>query len=123
LITPISPDPVLDDAGGLDQLPAYLSNGVIGLRIREVPLLAGIATVSGLEGEHPDARVACVPAAPYSLAGDIHFDSISLSHHWTRIHDAEQRYDFTNGELHSTFSKVRKGARFVVRQVSALPKG
>ncbi len=71
---PISPDPVTD--GGSDHLPAYLSNGVVGLRVREIPFRPGIATVSGLEGEHPIARVACVPAAPYPLAGDVKLDEV-----------------------------------------------
>ena len=47
-IEPISPDPV--SVRSSDYLPAYLSNGLIGLRVREVPLRPGVATVSGLSG-------------------------------------------------------------------------
>jgi trehalose/maltose hydrolase-like predicted phosphorylase len=99
--TPISPRPVKDDR--FDHLPAYLSNGVIGLRVRDVPLRAGVATVSGLEGEHPEARIACVPQAPYPLAADIKLGPTWLSQHWGHVHHAEQRYDFATGELSSRF--------------------
>ena len=98
---PISPEPVVGVSP--DYLPAYLSNGVIGLRVRDVPLRPGVATVSGLEGVHPEARVACVPQAPYPLAGDIQLGSVWLSSLWQSVHDVEQRYDFATGELHSHF--------------------
>jgi hypothetical protein len=98
---PISPAPVHDV--GPDYLPAYLSNGVIGLRVRDVPLRPGVATVSGLEGVHPEAKILCVPEAPYPLAGDIKVDSMWLSSLWHLVHDLEQRYDFATGELHSHF--------------------
>src|SRR3954454_4672995 len=97
--TPISPDPVADDRP--DHLPAYLSNGVIGLRVRDVPLRPGLATISGLEGEHPTARVACVPPAPYPVAADIKIGSTWMSDVWHRVRRTEQRYDFETGELHT----------------------
>ena len=99
--SPISPEPVTDTTGG-DHLPAYLSNGVIGLRVREVPL-SGLATVSGLEGEHPSARIACVPPAPYPLAADVKVGATWVSQQLHHVHATEQRYDFATGELHSTF--------------------
>ena len=37
-------------------LPAYVSNGLIGLRVREMPLRSGMALVSGVVGEHPESR-------------------------------------------------------------------
>lgn len=47
---PISPPPA---TGALaEDLPAYVSNGVIGLRVRDVPLVPGMAIVSGFVGEH-----------------------------------------------------------------------
>ena len=42
---PINPPVVEGPAAG--DLPAYLSNGLIGLRVRDVPLSAGMALVSG----------------------------------------------------------------------------
>jgi hypothetical protein len=35
-------------------LPAYVGNGVIGLRVRCQPLQAGMALVSGYVGEDPE---------------------------------------------------------------------
>jgi protein-glucosylgalactosylhydroxylysine glucosidase len=48
---PISPPPVLGP--GDDQLPAYVSNGVIGLRVPAVPLRPGLAMLNGLAALHP----------------------------------------------------------------------
>jgi hypothetical protein len=104
---PISPAPVTGGDG--DRLPAYLSNGVVGLRVRSVPLRAGYATLSGLEGEHPDTRIACVPPTPYPLVGDIVVDGFRLSHHDGAVHHVEQRYDFANGELTSRFHVAADG--------------
>ena len=51
---PISPPPV--SGGGRFELPAYLSNGIVGLRVSEVALTGGIAMVSGFCGEDPVNR-------------------------------------------------------------------
>src|SRR5947208_14140192 len=67
--TPISPEPVTQP--GPDYLPAYVSNGLIGLRVREIPLLGGVAIVNGLAGVHPEALVESVPYAPYPLGVDL----------------------------------------------------
>lgn len=42
-------------------LPAYVSNGLMGLRVRDVPLRPGVATLSGLAGEDPVTRVGTRP--------------------------------------------------------------
>ena len=39
------------------ELPAYVSNGLIGLRVREQPLQAGMCLVSGVAGEHAERRI------------------------------------------------------------------
>ncbi|MEY2419050.1 MAG: hypothetical protein QOG90_1730 [Actinomycetota bacterium] len=104
--SPLSPAPVTEPDG--DFLPAYVSNGVIGLRVRDVPLRAGYATLSGLEGEDPEFGVACVPEIPYPLAGDLQVDDFRLSHHAGAVRGMEQRYDFSCGELTSRFA-VRAG--------------
>ncbi|HVV35444.1 MAG TPA: hypothetical protein VHC63_02490 [Acidimicrobiales bacterium] len=106
MAVPLSPAPVTQPDG--DLLPAYLSNGVVGLRVRDVPLRAGFATLSGLEGEHPETGIACVPAIPYPLAGDIQVDDFRLSHHGGRVEIVDQRYDFSCGELTSRL-RVRAG--------------
>jgi hypothetical protein len=99
---PISPPPAL----GLDmrELPAYVSNGLIGLRVRPVPLLKGMALVSGYAGEHPQRRIEAAALAPYPLAGDVSIDGTWLTDVLHQIKDLRQSYDFSTAELKSTFS-------------------
>ena len=85
------------------ELPAYVSNGVIGLRVREVPLISGMATVSGVSGEHPDLRIEASASAPYPLAGDIALGGIWLNDQPWAISELVQTYDFETGELTSSF--------------------
>ena len=101
---PISPAPVTDM--GDDHLPAFLGNGGIGLRVRPVPLTAGIATVSGLEGEHPEACVPSAAHAPYPLAGDLRVGDVWLSDAPHCVRRVEQTYDFGCGELHTRLQFV-----------------
>lgn len=63
---PISPPPTRGPRGA--DLPAYVSNGLIGLRVRENPLQAGMCIVSGFVGEHHETRVEAAVAGPYPLA-------------------------------------------------------
>jgi len=97
----MSPPPVLGPGG--DQLPAYVSNGVIGLRVPAVPLQPGLAMLNGLAGLHPVLGIEYSPEAPYPLAGDLAVGNVRLSSWPQRATAVEQRYDFACGELHSTF--------------------
>ncbi len=106
---PISP-PAERGARGRD-LPAYVSNGVIGLRVRENPLEAGMCIVSGFVGRHHELRVEAAAAAPYPLAGDIAVDGL-----WTRdrigaVEAIDQAYDFETGELVSRLAVSLDGVR------------
>ena len=74
---PISPPPVR--GGGRDELPAYVANGVVGLRVREMPLAGGLALISGYTGEHPQRRIEAIAVAPYPVAGDIRLAGVWLS--------------------------------------------
>lgn len=65
---PLSPEPVSGPRDG--DLPAYLGNGLIGIRVREVPLFAGMVLVSGLAGAHPERGIEAAAAAPYPLSGE-----------------------------------------------------
>src|SRR6188508_2535562 len=94
---PISPPPVLDN--GLDELPAYLSNGVIGLRVLDIPLRPGVVIVSGLSGRHPVAGIEAAARAPYPLAADVAIDGLWLSEAPSRATFRRQAYDFSCGEL------------------------
>lgn len=93
---PISPDPVTEWQP--DYLPAYLSNGLVGLRVGHLPLRYGVAMVSGFEGLDPDTRVEAFARAPYPLAGEIRIGGVALSDEG-RAQFREQRYDFATGEL------------------------
>jgi len=84
-------------------LPAYVGNGLIGLRVREQPLQAGMAIVNGFAGEHPERRVEAAAAAPYPLAGDIALNGVWLSDQPSAVSNLVQRYDFATAELTSAF--------------------
>ena len=66
-------------AAGGDQLPAYVSNGVIGLRVPAVPLRPGLAMLNGLAALHPVLGIEYSPEAPYPLAGDLTVGGVRLS--------------------------------------------
>jgi trehalose/maltose hydrolase-like predicted phosphorylase len=102
MAAPLSPAPVTDLRP--DHLPAYVSNGLIGLRVREVPLRSGLAIVQGLVGEDPIAHVESALYAPYPLAGDLRLERISLLDVLHQARVVDQRYDFTCGELHTRFT-------------------
>lgn len=100
--SPINPDPVT--TFGDDSLPPYVSNGLIGLRVMDVPLMPGIAILSGLSGEHPVERVESAARAPYPVAGDIGLGGIWLREVPHRVRLVDQRYDFGSGELATRFA-------------------
>jgi trehalose/maltose hydrolase-like predicted phosphorylase len=99
---PINPAPAR--GCGDRELPAYVSNGLVGLRVRPVPLFQGMALVSGYAGEHPERRIEAAAVAPYPLAGDIAIDGVWLSDIPYQVRDLRQAYDFSAGELASTFA-------------------
>lgn len=98
---PISPPPA---TGALaEDLPAYVSNGVIGLRVRDVPLVPGMAIVSGFVGEHHERHVEAAVAAPYPLGGDIALDGVWASEVMGGFEPVDQSYDFETAELTTRF--------------------
>src|ERR1700754_4855238 len=98
---PINPQPALGH--GDRELPAYVSNGLIGLRVRPMALAQGMALVSGYAGEHPERRIEAAATAPYPLAGDIALEGVWLSDAPHQVRDLKQVYDFNAGELTSHF--------------------
>ena len=50
-------------------LPAYLSNGFLGLRVGTIPLTEGLAIVSGLRAVDPVYGIETFARGPYPLAG------------------------------------------------------
>jgi hypothetical protein len=113
--TPISPKPVRRHEP--DYLPPFLSNSLIGLRVREIPLMAGVASVNGLVGIDPETQITGSPYAPYPLAGNLRVGELSLDQvpHLARLQ--EQSYDFSTGELTSRFEFHADGT---VAQVEVL---
>lgn len=107
MASPISPLPIT--VYRPNDLPAYLSNGVIGLRVREIPLHNGIAILNGYSGEDPTARVEATPPAPYPLGADLRLGQVWLSEAPLSVRFEEQSYDFSCGELHSAFTFVADG--------------
>ena len=105
--TPLSPPPVT--SGARADLPAYLSNGVVGLRVLDVPLLPGVVLVSGFTGLDPLVEVEAGAEAPYPLAGDIGLGKVWLTSSPHQAEFVDQRYDFSNGELTTRF-RFRAGS-------------
>jgi trehalose/maltose hydrolase-like predicted phosphorylase len=106
--TPISPAAVT--TSGTDDLPAYVSNGLIGLRVMDVPLLPGIMLVNGFAGLDPSVDVEAAAAAPYAVAGDLAINGSWLRHVPHQAAFVDQRYDFSNGELTTRFRFSAAGA-------------
>jgi hypothetical protein len=69
------------------ELPAYVSNGLIGLRVLDIPLLPGVTLVNGYVGLHPEVEVEAAAQAPYPLAGDIGIDKV-----WLRTAPQQARF-------------------------------
>ncbi len=95
--TPISPP---RERGARERaLPAYLSNGLIGLRVRENPLRAGMCIVSGFAGEHHERHVEAAAVAPYPLSGDMAIEGVWMGDQPELVELIDQAYDFSTGEL------------------------
>jgi trehalose/maltose hydrolase-like predicted phosphorylase len=84
--------------GGND-LPAYVANGLLGLRVRPNALSAGVLMVSGFSGEHPVQHIEAAAEAPYPLAVDIALNGIWMSDVPSQVTVTEQAYDFAAAEL------------------------
>jgi hypothetical protein len=112
----ISPDPLR--AHEPDYLPAYLSNGVVGLRVREIPLVSGACIVSGLAGLDPVDDIEGAPYTPYPLALDIAVNRVWITRVLDGVREWEQRYDFSCGELHSRFVVDVAGVRVTAEIVT-----
>lgn len=103
---PINPPPHSGALG--DELPAYLANGLIGLRVRDLPLTPGMTLVSGFTGEHPSRNIESAAPAPYPVAGDVVLNGVTLSQAQQQVTLVDQAYDFGCGEL-TTRLEFRQG--------------
>jgi trehalose/maltose hydrolase-like predicted phosphorylase len=99
-------------------IPAYLSNGVIGLRAGRVPFLEGLAIASGFAGRDPEMHVESFARAPFPLSCDIKIGDGELNRSLERVTLREQRYDFSCGELLTAFEFDGGNARAQVEVVT-----
>ena len=99
---PISPPPIHRYMP--DWIPAYLSNGVVGVRVGRVPQREGSCIVNGLAALHPVDKVEGFAQAPYPIGGDIEVNGLQVPALPEHIRFLEQRYDFSCGELTTRYS-------------------
>ena len=108
IVWPISPPP--EKGGGGNDLPAYLSNGVIGLRVREMPLTSGLTLLSGYTCEHPARRIEAAAVAPYPVACDIRVAGVWISDAPHQVTVVDQAYDFCHWRTNEPVSiRGRRG--------------
>ena len=105
---PLSPAQITRHEPG--SLPAYLSNGLIGLRPGWTPPVSGVAIVNGFVGLDPTTQVEGFARAPYPLGLDLAVGGVRMSDLGERSTLREQRYDFAAGEL-TTELTFRAGER------------
>ena len=79
--------------------PAYVANGLIGLRIGKNPLTGNTTLLDGYYGLHEMERIESLEAAPYPLSGDICLNGLWISERPDLLALKEQIYDFSCGEL------------------------
>jgi hypothetical protein len=94
---PLNPSNV--KGSGTRDLPAYLSNGLVGLRVRDNPLTAGMALICGYSGLHPQRKIEAAAVAPYPLAGNLALNGVWVSDVPHQVSVLDQSYDFATGEL------------------------
>jgi trehalose/maltose hydrolase-like predicted phosphorylase len=95
--TPLSPPPLREPRPA--HLPAYVGNGLLGLRCPPIPFLDGTAMVNGFAGIDPADGVEGFSRVPYPLAADLEVDGIRLSNARDRVRFIDQAYDFSTAEL------------------------
>src|SRR5215469_13075043 len=86
-----------------EYLPAYLSNGLLGLRVGRIPLVDGLCMVDGLVERDPVEDGEGFARAPYPLWGDLTVNGHGLTWHPELAGLVEQAYDFAAGELQSRY--------------------
>jgi trehalose/maltose hydrolase-like predicted phosphorylase len=81
------------------ELPAYVSNGVIGLRLLEQPLTGGVCMLSGFAGEDPERHIEGAARAPLPIMAALAVDGLFSSDAPHLLAEPRQSYDFAAGEL------------------------
>jgi hypothetical protein len=94
---PLSPPPVREYLP--TYLPAYVANGVIGLRCGRIPFLDGVSMVNGFAGLDVRDGLEGFARTPFPLGADLSLDGVRLSRAQECVRFIEQRYDFGRAEL------------------------
>src|SRR5689334_2165551 len=94
---PISPQPVRDYRP--EYVPAYVANGLIGLRCQRIPFRIGTAMVNGFAGLDVTDGLEGFAQVPFPLAADVAVGRVRLSEHEHLVEFIEQRYDFSTATL------------------------
>jgi trehalose/maltose hydrolase-like predicted phosphorylase len=110
--TPLNP-PTIERAGR-DELPAYVSNGCIGLRVLDIPLLPGVVLVNGFAGMHSQLNIEAASEAPHAIAGDLKLGGVRLTLAPQLAEMISQDYDFATGELTTRFRYATEAATATV---------
>ena len=86
--------------------PAYLSNGLIGIRPGPNPLARAQTCVSGFVFSHPLYRMEALSPAPYPLETDVRVNDVGLLSHPELFKIQRQSLEMASGELltEATFS-------------------
>jgi trehalose/maltose hydrolase-like predicted phosphorylase len=82
-------------------LPAYLSNGVVGLRVAHVPHFGGVCVLNAFAGVDGATGAETMARIPYPLAAGIAVDGLELDAARERARLVQQAYDFRTAELHT----------------------
>src|SRR4026207_2145155 len=80
-------------------LPAYIANGVLGLRCPRIPFLGGVSMVNGFAGLDVRDGLEGFARTPFPLGADLSLDGVRLSQAPQCVTFREQRYDFARAEL------------------------
>lgn len=105
---PISPAEAVGPRDGA--LPAYVANGLVGLRIRGMALAPGICLLNGGVGEDLERRVEAASPVPYPLETDVAVNGFWLSDQAWCVTDLAQAYNFATGELTSRWRAAWAGS-------------
>lgn len=114
--TPISPPPAKGALG--NDLPAYISNGLIGLRLRETVIGGGMAVISGFVGIHPERGIEAIAQAPYPFGVDLAVEGVWASDTPQAADPIEQVHDFATGELTTRITLDLGGRRLTVEAMA-----
>jgi trehalose/maltose hydrolase-like predicted phosphorylase len=97
MAAPLSPDPVRDYRP--EYIPAYIANGLVGLRCGRIPFRDGTSMANGFAGLDVNDGLEGFARTPFPLGADISVNQLRLSHVGHLVQFIEQRYDFATAEL------------------------